>query len=195
MFNQVRGMLGFTGTRHGRRLSVMGHGMGMPSVAIYVHELITTFGVRTVIRVGSCGALQESIRLRDLVIAQTASTDSNWQDQYGVRGHVAACASWELLARAATAAEQRGTRFHVGSVLSTDVFYADNEHELAPWTKLGVLAAEMETAALYMIGARHGKRVLSLLTVSDEIWSGNRLSPDERERTFGDMLEVALAAV
>jgi purine-nucleoside phosphorylase len=194
-FNRVRGMLGFTGTRNGRRLSVMAHGMGMPSLAIYVHELIATFGVRTVVRVGSCGSMQEHVKLRDIVIAQTASTDSSWQDQYGARGHVAPCASWDLLSGAATAAEQRGVRFHVGSVLSTDVFYSDDEDALAPWTRLGVLAAEMETAALYMLGARHRARVLSLLTVSDEIWSGSRLSADERERTFGDMVEIALAAV
>jgi purine-nucleoside phosphorylase len=195
VFNRVRGMLGFTGTRHGQRLSVMAHGMGMPSLAIYAHELITQFGVRTVIRVGSCGALQQRVGLRDVVIAQTASTDSSWQDQYGVRGHVAPCASWDLLVRAAAAAEQRKLRFHVGSVLSTDVFYSDDERALSPWTTLGVLAAEMETAALYMIGARHGTRTLSQLTVSDEIWSGKRLSADDRERTFSEMVEVALAAV
>ncbi|MGE0546949.1 MAG: purine-nucleoside phosphorylase [Kofleriaceae bacterium] len=195
LFNNVRGMLGFTGTRNGRRLSVMAHGMGMPSLAIYAHELITHYGVKTLIRVGSCGSLQPSVRLRDVVIAQAASTDSSWQDQYGIRGHFAPCASWELLSRAAAAAAQTGVRAHIGSVLSTDVFYTEDEQALQPWTKLGVLAAEMETAALYMLGARHAVRTLALLSVSDEIWSGNHISSDDRERTLTQMMTVALAVV
>ncbi|MGE0868172.1 MAG: purine-nucleoside phosphorylase [Kofleriaceae bacterium] len=195
LFNNVRGMLGFTGTRHRRRLSVMAHGMGMPSLAIYAHELITHYGVKTLIRVGSCGSLQPSVRLRDVVIAQAASTDSSWQDQYELRGHFAPCASWELLSRAAAAADQKAVRAHVGGVLSTDVFYTEGEHALQPWIKLGVLAAEMETAALYMLGARHGARTLALLTVSDEIWSGNHISSEDREQTFTEMMAIALAVV
>jgi purine-nucleoside phosphorylase len=193
--NRLRGMTGITGTCRGQRLSLMAHGMGMPSMGIYASELIREFGVRTLIRIGSCGALQQEVRLRDLVLAQAASTDSNWQQQYGISGHLAPCASWELLSRAAQAAGRQQLRFHVGGVLSSDVFYPDAEGTLAPWAKLGLLAVEMETAALYMIAARQGVRALSILTVSDSVQSGTALSAEERERTFSDMVEVALAAL
>lgn len=194
VFNSIRGMTGISGTRGGRPLSVLAHGMGMPSIGIYATELVRELGVRTLVRLGSCGGLQPSVRLRDLVIAQTASTGSSWQQQYGIAGHFAPCADWELLSRAAAAAHELGLPHHVGGVLSTDVFYPEEPSAFVPWTSLGVLAAEMETAALYMIAARHKARALSILTVSDEIGSGAHMSPEERESTFDGMVELALHA-
>lgn len=193
-FNDVRSMSGFTGTYHGHRLSVMAHGMGGPSVGIYAHELITHFGARTLVRVGSCGSLQERIRVGDLVLAQAASYDSNWHKQFRLRGHLAPCADFELLARAAASAASRGARVHVGGVLSSDMFYAEAPTHHSSWGRLGVLAVEMETAVLYTEAARHGIRALAVLTVSDEILSGCALSANAREHTFADMVEVALAA-
>jgi purine-nucleoside phosphorylase len=192
VFNRVRGMYGATGTFRGSRVSVMAHGMGIPSIGIYSHELYDHFGVRAIIRIGSCGSLQEEVLLRDLVVAMTASTDSAWQDQYGITGHFAPAASWRLVRAAADAAGSRGLRHHVGSVLATDAFYPEDPDGWRRWQRLGTLAVDMEAIALYGNAARLGREALVLLTVSDSLVTGEMLSAQERQETFTDMMEVAL---
>lgn len=190
--NEVRGMYAATGTYRGTRLSVMGHGMGIPSIGIYSHELYEFFGVRSIIRIGSCGAIQPSVALRDLVIAMASSTDSNWQDQYGVTGHHAPSASWRLLRRAVEAAESRGLPHHVGTILATDVFYNADPDAWRRWQALGVLAIDMEAVALYGTAARLGREALVLLTVSDSLVTRDELSAEDRQSSFTDMFDVAL---
>lgn len=191
-FNEVRGMYGATGFHRGRRVSVMGHGMGMPSIGIYSYELYEFFGVRTIIRIGSCGSIQPHVAVRDLVLALAASTDSSWQDQYGIRGHFAPAASWHLLRAAADAAAARGLPAHVGTVLATDAFYDADPDGWRAWQRLGVLAIEMESAALYGNAARLGRDALVLLTVSDSLVTHESLPAADRQGTFTDMMEVAL---
>lgn len=191
-YNTVRGMLGFTGTWKGRRVSVQGSGMGMPSISIYAHELINVYGARNLIRVGSCGSYQEHVKVRDVLIAQTASTDSSLLDRWFDGMNYAPCADFELLRRAVAAAEEKGIPVKVGNVLSTDVFYKENPREWEIWSKFGVLGVEMEAAALYTIAARFGVRALAILTVSDSLVTGEATTSEEREKTFKDMIEVAL---
>lgn len=192
-FNTVRNMLGYTGTYGGRPVSVMGGGMGMPSVGIYTYELYHFYDVEKIIRIGSAGAIADNVHVRDIVIALGACTDSAYAAQFRLSGTFAPVASYELLRRAADIAEQKNLRTVVGNVLSTDAFYDDREDALLLWKKMGVLAVEMEAAALYMNAARAGKQALCLLTVSDCPFTGESLPAEERETSFTQMMEIALA--
>lgn len=190
-YNEVRGMLGFTGTYKGVPVSVQGSGMGMPSIGIYSWELFNEYDVENIIRVGTAGAVSDSVELRDVIISMSASTNSNYASQYRLPGTYAPTASWELLSAAVKAAEAKGSRFHVGNVLSSDTFY-DDANSLAEWQKMGVLGIEMETAALYMNAVRAGKNALGIFTVSDCPLRGLSTSAEERQTSFRDMMEIAL---
>lgn len=199
LVNNVRGVQGYTGTYKGVKVSVMASGMGMPAIGIYSHELFNGYGVENIIRVGSAGAIQEHIHLYDLVIAQGACTDSNFAAQFHLPGTFAPIASWELLKEAVRAAEENGAVYHVGNVNSSDVFYGD--HALVPegldslygLKKMGVMALEMEAAGLYMNAARAGKKALALLTISDNPFTGEGLTAEERQNTFTNMMKIALS--
>ena len=195
LVTDVRNMLGYTGTYKGKRLSVMGGGMGMPSLGIYVHALYSFYDVRNVIRIGSAGALVPECQVRDIVLAEGACTDSSWAAHYGIKGSFAPIADFGLLSKAYNEANEKGIQVKVGNVLSTDVFYAEGEEPNAAWIKMGVLAVEMETAALYMEAARLGRKALSILTISDELYSGRELPAEERQKGFGQMMELALSLV
>ncbi len=195
VFNAVRAMYGATGTYQGKRVSVMGHGMGMPSIGIYSYELFRFYDVKQIIRVGTCGSAQAGVALRDLVIAMGACTDSNWQAQYGLPGHFAALASFDLLELAVRGARQLAVRFHVGNTASCDAFYSADSAYWKRWAQMGVLALEMEAAALYMNAAHLSRKALTILTVSDQLITGESLSSDERERAVTDMMRVALSVV
>ena len=188
----VRNMLGFTGTYKGREVSVMGGGMGMPSVGIYTYELFNFYGVDEIIRIGSAGALQDNINLMDVVVGMGACTDSNYAYQYGLPGTYAPIADYGLLRRAVEIAEQKGTPVAVGNVLSSDVFYNADSTVNDKWRGMGVLAVEMEAAALYMNAAAAGKKALCLLTISDLIYGEGKLSAEERQLGFRKMMEIAL---
>ncbi len=193
-YTQVRGMLGFTGTYQGQRVSVQGSGMGQPSLAIYATELLREYDVRTIIRVGSCGALTESVAVRDVVIASGACTDSNMNR---LRFHgldYAPVADFGLLRAAYDAAMSRGCRTHVGLVMSGDSFYTPRPELSEPMVAHGVLAVEMEASALYTIAAGHGAKALAICTVSDHIITGEETTAQEREQTFNDMVTIALEA-
>lgn len=191
-FNDVRGIQGYTGTYRGKRVSVMASGMGMPSIGIYSYELYRFYDVDAIIRVGSAGALQKELQLYDIVLAQGACTDSNYAKQFSLPGTFTPIADFSLLQRASAAAEEKQFRYHVGNVLSSDLFYSDAGNTL-DWAKMGVLCVEMESAALYMNAARLGKKALSVLTISDSLVSGEETTSEERERSFSDMIELALA--
>ena len=191
-FNNVRGMLGFTGTYKGKRISVMGHGMGMPSIGIYTYELFNFYGVKTIVRVGSAGAIQTDLHLGDLVIAQGACTNSNYAAQYELPGTFAPIGDFQLLRKAAEACDRMGYAYKVGNVLSSDVFYNENAHNYK-WSVMGVLAVEMEIAALYMNAARSGNRALAICTVSDHIITGEVTTAEERQNTFTKMMDVAFS--
>ena len=193
-FNNVRGMLGFTGTYQGKRISVMGHGMGMPSIGIYTYELYNFYDVKTIIRVGSAGAIHNDLHIGDLVIAEGACTNSNYALQYEMPGTYAPIASFELLRKAAEACDRMGYNYKVGNVLSSDVFYSDNPHN-DKWMALGVLAVEMEIAALYMNAARSGNRALGICTISDHILTGEATTAEERQNTFTRMMDVAFSLI
>lgn len=190
-YNEVRGMLGYTGIYKGIRISVQGSGMGMPSMAIYSHELFNEYDVDNIIRIGTAGALPDNINLRDIVIAMSASTNSNYASQYGLSGTYAPTASYKLLAEAVKSAESLNLNYHVGNVLSSDTFY-DESGSLAEWKKMGVLAVEMETASLYMNAVRSGKNALCILTVSDCPFRNLATTAEERQTSFRDMMQVAL---
>ena len=191
-YNEVRGMLGFTGTYKGRRLSVQGTGMGIPSIAIYASELMAEYGVKNLMRVGTCGAMQAHIRIRDLVLAQSASTDSSFNRNVFGGWDYAPTADFRMLRNAYDKALARGVNPHVGNVFSSDVFYRDDKTITNLLTKYGVLAVEMETTALYTLAAKHGANALSILTVSDHLISGEVTTPQERQTTFQSMMEIAL---
>ena len=193
-FNEVRGMLGYTGSYQGKRVSVMGHGMGIPSIGIYTYELFNFYGVQTIIRVGSAGAYDTDLRLGDLVLVMGACTDSNYGAQFGLPGTFAPIADFGLLRAAADCCEQRGFRYKVGNVLSSDVFYSDDP-QTEKWRKMGVLAVEMEASALYMNAARAGKRALVINTISDHIITGAVTTSEQRRTTFTQMMEVALSII
>ena len=193
LVNNVRGIHGYTGTYRGTPVSVMASGMGIPSIGIYSYELYHFYGVENILRIGSAGAMQEHIRVRDLVFGMGACTNSAFASQYGLHGTFAPTASWELLSTAVGIAGERGLRFHVGNLLSSDSFYTDDgDTANAAWRKMGVLAIEMEAAGLYMTAAREGKRALALCTVSDHLLTGEATTPEERQTTFTEMMEVAL---
>lgn len=190
-FNHVRNMLGYTGTYKGKPVSVMGTGMGIPSIGIYSYELIHFYGVEKLIRVGSCGALQPDFQLGDIVMALAASTDSNYAHQYGLPGIYSAGASYKLLKKAADVAEESGYRYQVGNVLSADCFYNDiPANDL--WAKMGVLGIEMESYALYCNAARAGVEALGIFSVSDSIVTGEELDAYARQTSFTNMMKVAL---
>ena len=191
-FNNVRGMLGFTGTHQGKRVSVMGHGMGMPSIGIYTYELFKFYGVKTIIRVGSAGAIQTDLHVGDLVIAQGACTNSNYASQYELPGTYAPIGDFQLLRKAAESCDRMGYAYKVGNVLSSDVFYSENPHT-DKWVSMGVLAVEMEIAALYMNAVRSGNRALAICTVSDHIITGEVTTAEERQNTFTKMMDVAFS--
>lgn len=194
-YSEVRGMYGFTGTYQGKRVSVQGTGMGLPSLSIYVNELIDSFGVKNLIRVGTCGSFQANIRLRDVVLAMSACSESNF-NQKTFRGmDFAPTANFDLLLGAYNYGKQKAKTVHVGNVLSADVFYNEDPEEWKQWARHGVLAVEMETSALYTISARKQCRALSVLTVSDSIVNKEATSSMEREKTFMEMVEVALNAI
>lgn len=194
-FNTVRNMLGYTGTYKGKSVSVMGHGMGIPSIGIYSYELFNFYGVDNIIRVGSAGALQDNLELKDLVIAMGACTDSNYAAQYLLPGTYAPIASYALMQRAIEQAWEKGIKVAVGNVLSSDVFYNANKGANDAWKSMGVLCIEMEAAALYMNAAKAGKNALCILSISDHIYKGTELSSEERQLGFKNMIEVALEIV
>lgn len=194
-YSTVRNMLGFTGTYNGVEVSVQGSGMGMPSCSIYTHELINEYGVKTLIRVGSCGALTESLKLRDVVAAIGSATDSAMnRARFDGLVDYAPVADFTLLRNAVDAAAQRGVELHVGPILAADAFYTDRPDLYDRLADYGVLAVEMESAALYTIAARFKARALTLLTVSDHLKTGEHTTAQEREQTFPQMVEIALAA-
>ncbi len=194
LINEVRGMLGYTGFWNGNRVTIHGTGMGMPSLSIYVNELIRDYGAKTLIRVGSCGAMQGHVRLRDIILAMSASTLST--PSRGIMREVgfAPTANFDLLQAAWTEAQARGATAHAGGIYSSDVFYDERADLNDIMKRHGILAVEMEAAELYTLAARHGRRALAVLTVSDHLETGDKLSPEDRERSFGDMIEIALAA-
>ncbi|CAB0875886.1 purine-nucleoside phosphorylase [Corynebacterium diphtheriae] len=191
-FNSVRNMLGFTGTYQGTPVSVMGSGMGMPSIGIYSYELINFFDARNVIRVGSIGAMQKDIDLYEIIVAASASTDSNFLGQYNLPGIYAPTASWTLLKAFMDEADRKGKKVHVGNILSSDVFYNADSTVNERWARMGVLGVEMESAALYSIAAYAGANALGVFTVSDNLFTGARTTAEERESAFTDMMELAL---
>jgi len=191
-FNEVRGMLGYTGTYNGKRLSVMGTGMGTPSMSLYSWELIHVFGVKNLIRIGSAGAIQDHLHLNDIVLAMGSSTDSNYMHQFNVPGHYSITASFELLEKAKKIADEKGQKVHVGNVLSSDIFYNVDPTALERWSKMGILCAEMESAGLYLNAAYAGVNALCILTVSDHIFRHEYLSAEERQTSFTKMMEIAL---
>lgn len=188
----VRNMFGYTGTYKGKEISVMGGGMGIPSIGIYSYELFNFYDVDQIIRIGSAGALQDHMKLMDVVIGMGACTDSNYAYQYGLPGTFAPIADYELLNRAVETAKRQGTNVVVGNVLSSDVFYnaMDNVNDL--WRGMGVLAVEMEAAALYMNAAKAGKKALCMLTISDHLYTNEHLSAEDRQLGFRKMMEIAL---
>ena len=198
LVNNVRGVQGYTGIYKGVKVSVMASGMGMPAIGIYSHELYNGYGVENIIRVGSAGAIQDHIDLYDLVIAQGACTDSNFAAQFHLPGTFAPIADYTLLSEAVKAAQARGAKFHVGNVNSSDVFYGDHEgvpeglDSVYALRKMGVLALEMEAAALYMNAARYGKRALCICTISDHVLKGVETTSQERQTAFTEMMQVAL---
>lgn len=198
LVNNVRGIQGYTGTYKGVPVSVMASGMGMPSIGIYSHELFSVFGVENIIRVGSAGALREDIKIRDIVLGMGACTDSNYAHTFRLDGTFAPIASYKLLKICAEEAERAGLIYHVGNLVSSDVFYGDFENvrpcdtSNATWAKMGVMAVEMEAAALYMNAARLGKNALAICTISDNIVTGEATSAEERQTSFTKMMLLAL---
>ena len=185
-FNTVRNMFGYTGTYKGEQISVMGSGMGMPSMGIYSYELYNFYDVEKIIRIGSAGALQDDVSVMDVVIAMSACTDSNYASQYQLPGTFAPTASYELVAK------EQGTPVRVGSVVSSDAFYGDNPESSKAWRKMGVLCVEMECAALFMNAARAGKEALGILTISDHVFRDEAISAEARQTSFNRMMEIAL---
>lgn len=190
--NSVRGMLAFTGTHNGKPVSVMGHGMGIPSIGIYTYELYNFYGVKTIIRVGSLGSLSKDLALGDLVIAMGACTNSNYAAQYELPGTFAPIADFDLCRQAAEACEKFGYHYKVGNVFSSDTFYTENAHN-DKWINMGVLGVEMEAPALYMNAARSGNRALVICTVSDHLITGEATTAEERQNSFTHMMDVAFS--
>ena len=192
---QVRNMLGYTGTYKGKRVSVMGSGMGVPSISIYATELFKDYGVEKIIRIGSCGAVRDDIKIRDIVIGMAASTDSNVNRQRFHNVDFAACADFSLLKSVVDTAEKLGKPVHVGNIFTADLFYTPQPEMFATMEKYGILAVEMEAAGLYGVAAEYGKKALTVLTVSDHIKTGEKTTSEERETTFKDMMELTLESV
>ncbi|ADL50678.1 purine-nucleoside phosphorylase [Clostridium cellulovorans] len=191
-FNTTRNMFGYTGTYKGKRVSVMGSGMGIPSIGIYSYELFNFYEVDNIIRIGTAGSMNANVKVRDVVIALGASTNSNYAAQYNLPGTFAPIASYDLVSAAVEVAKEKNIRAVVGNVLSSDTFYSADETAMSKWMSMGILAVEMEAAALYMNAAKAGKNALCLLTISDSIVTGEALSAEDRQSTFTDMMEIAL---
>lgn len=191
-FNAVRNMLGYSGKYKGKELSVMGSGMGIPSIGIYAHELYEQYDVKNIIRVGSCGAYSKDLKLFDLVLAMGASSDSNFAHQFNLPGTISAICDFDLLRKAVTSAEKLDMNVRVGNVFSSDIFYNNNEDEWKRWEELGILAVEMECYGLYLTAQKLGKKALGILTVSDSFHLTEQTTPKEREKSFNDMILVAL---
>ncbi|WP_170402680.1 purine-nucleoside phosphorylase [Ruegeria arenilitoris] len=194
LVNNVRGMLGYTGTWKGNPVTIQGSGMGMPSLSIYANELIRDYGAKTLIRIGSCGGMQDSVKIRDVILAMTSTTLSTPSRGILKELNFAPCADWGLLQAAAKAAEAKGTPTHVGGIYSSDVFYDERPDLNEQMVRHGILGVEMEAAELYILAARHNCRALAVLTVSDHLLTGEALPSSERESSFGDMVEIALQA-
>lgn len=194
LVNETRGMLGYTGIWKGNRVTIQGSGMGMPSLSIYVNELIRDYGAKTLIRIGSCGAMQEHVGLRDVILAMTSTTLSTPSKGIFKEINFAPCADWSLLQAAVNAAQERNVSTHVGGIYSSDVFYDERPDLNEQMVRHGILGVEMEAAELYILAARHKCRALAVLTVSDHLLTGEAMPSDQRERSFGDMVEIALQA-
>ena len=192
LVNNVRGVQGYTGTYQGVPITVMASGMGMPSIGIYSYELYNFFGVENIIRIGSAGSISNNVNLRDVIIGMGACTNSCYQDQYNLNGKFAPIANFELLSHAVDAAKELGVNYHVGNLLSSDIFYHADPAFNDAWSKMGVLGIEMEAAALYINAAAAGKRALAICTVSDHILRGEALDADARQTSFTDMMNIAL---
>ena len=198
LVNNVRGVHGYTGTYKGVKVSVMASGMGMPAIGIYSHELYNGYGVENIIRVGSAGSIQDHINLYDIVLGQGACTDSNWAAQYHLPGTFAPIADFTMLCEAVKACQEHGATYHVGNINSSDVFYGDHAgvpeglDSVYGLKKMGVMALEMEAAALYMNAARYGKRALCICTISDHVLKGVETTSEERQTAFTQMMKVAL---
>ncbi|GGG43175.1 purine-nucleoside phosphorylase [Bizionia arctica] len=191
-FNEVRGMLGFTGTYNGKRVSVMGTGMGVPSISIYAHELITEYGVKNLIRVGSSGSYQKHIKIRDIVLAMAASSNSGVNELRFGGADYAPTADFGLFQKAVEVAKMKSIPLKAGNVFTSDEFYTDDFESYKKWSKFGVLCVEMETAGLYTVAAKHNVNALTILTISDSLVTGERTTSKERETTFKDMIDIAL---
>lgn len=192
LFNSVRNMLGYTGTYKGKKISVMGSGMGIPSATLYAHELYTFFGVESIIRVGSAGALRDDIKVKDIVIAMSATTNSSFADQYGFPGRLAPTADFDMLYDAVNICKERGTSVRVGNVFTTDVFYNANPEAPRLAQKYGMLCVEMETAGFYLEAMNCGKRALSIVSISDHMFREEFLSAAEIRESFNEMMEISL---
>ena len=194
-FNTVRNMFGYTGTYKGKRISTMGTGMGIPSVSIYAHELITEYGVKNLIRVGSAGSYQKHVKIRDVVLAMSASSNSGINELRFGGADYSPTASYDLFIKAVEAANAKGIEFKAGNIFSSDIFYADDFESYKKWSKFGVLCVEMEAAGLYTVAASHNVNALAILTISDSLVTGERTTSKERETTFKNMIEIALELV
>ncbi|MGI5887909.1 MAG: purine-nucleoside phosphorylase [Oscillospiraceae bacterium] len=192
LFNDTRNMLGFTGTYRDKRISVMGHGMGVPSIGLYTQELYSQFGVESIIRIGSAGGLDMSVEAKDVVIAEAASSNSSYGDAYGIPGQLAACADFDMLEAAVGAARDRNIKFRVGKVYTSDFFYYPQKGLNEKLRDFGHLCVEMETAGLYWTACANNKRALSILSISDHLFKPVALSAEERQNSFTDMMEIAL---
>lgn len=194
LVNEVRGMLGFTGTWRGNRVTIQGSGMGMPSLSIYANELISTYNAQTLIRIGSCGGMQDHVAIRDLIIAMSATTITSPSSAIFKEINFAPIASYDLLEAAARAARSKERAVHIGGIYSSDVFYSERPDLDKEMIRHGILGVEMEAAELYTLAARHNRRALAILTVSDHLLTGEALPSEDREKTFGEMVELALEA-
>ena len=197
LVNDVRAVKGYTGTYRGKPVSVMASGMGMPSIGIYSYELFNFFDVDNIIRIGSAGSYNESVKVRDIVIAEGACTDSNYAGQFGLPGTFAPIADFGILCKSVETAEKMGIRYHVGNILSSDRFYTDTSLPVSMrppecWAKMGVLCVEMEAAALFMNAALAGKHAAAVLTISDSLITGEKTTAEERQNSFTDMMKLAL---
>ncbi len=192
LVNSVRGVNGYTGTYQGEKISVMASGMGIPSIGIYSYELFNFFGVEAIIRIGSAGGYHENINLMDLVLGMGACTDSAYADQFGLTGTFAPLADYELLELATQVCREKKSTFHVGNIYSSDAFYYDDPEVNDKWKRMGVLGVEMEAAGLYLNAARAGKRALAICTVSDHLYKNQKLTVEQRQLGFGEMIEVSL---
>ena len=194
-FNRVRNMLGYTGYYNGKRVSVMGSGMGMPSIGIYAYELIKFYNVKKLIRVGSAGSIQPNVNVKDIVIAQAASTNSNFSKQFKVRGEIAAISDYKMLAAAAKRAEELDLKYHVGNIMSSDTFYDFEKGSWKKWAKMGVSCLEMEAYALFLTAASLQASALTICTISDSLITGESMTHEDREQSLGQMIGLALDIV